>query len=745
MKRKILTSSLSLVLAFAAVSSSLPGAGSCTADETKQQDGVTTVRGVLESTDVDYDYFYSDSLFAVPATEYSIPLADCSLVTSLSAYDDDVARSYLGEIGFTDITVNDGYEKNDWDNIGLVAGYKTININGTDYDLFEMTVRGTGYGAEWVSNFEVGSEGDHNGFDKNSDRALAFIKEYISAHDTELPDKIWIQGYSRGGAVSYMTGKKLLDDGMVKDQESLYIYTFSSPKGATQDSDITCIHNVVNSMDIIQRMFPSDWGFGRYGETIVLGDPSRVDEIENSSRDSNRPVYDLGHDFVVRSIDLGSIIDGGGFEGKTASTQYSEAEFCDMLVEFFEGKGYKDSLNDSRVKRGNGSIPAFASRKDYAETYQDALMYLVTMITSGSSITGVFDEDLLSSLGYSFLTESFDKDQDYKDTVKTVADLLSDMSPDGTVDEGHILTLARLLGKLLRMDSGAGSMMGLAFAELTMIPTFSFNADYIIRGHYADVLMSWIRDSYDPDVVAVSVDTCGNMPDGTVTLNGECVVTKGTEVTVSAACEGEDCIFNGWKDKNGNVLSTDTSYTFKATSDISVYADYSFIPVTGVALNIHGMRLTTEKDRDTLMATVKPDDAGIKSVIWKSSDPNVACVDGNGQVIAVSSGKAVITVTTKDGGFTDTCEVTVELDEETVEDDDNGGKKKKTVKEDDSNLLLWILSGAGILLAAAAAAVAIFFRKKRKAKPSADDSSETASDAGEETVDNVSDETSPEE
>jgi tripartite ATP-independent transporter DctM subunit len=47
-----------------------------------------------------------------------------------------------------------------------------------------------------------------------------------------------------------------------------------------------------------------------------------------------------------------------------------------------------------------------------------------------------------------------------------------------------------------------------------------------------------------------------------------------------------------------------------------------------------------------------------KEVIWSSSDENVATVD-NGVVTAVGNGTAAITVTTVDGNFTATCEVTV--------------------------------------------------------------------------------------
>ena len=60
----------------------------------------------------------------------------------------------------------------------------------------------------------------------------------------------------------------------------------------------------------------------------------------------------------------------------------------------------------------------------------------------------------------------------------------------------------------------------------------------------------------------------------------------------------------------------------------------------------------------TLTATVIPSTATNKAVTWSSSAEGVATVE-NGVVTGVSAGSATITVTTVDGGKTDTCAVTV--------------------------------------------------------------------------------------
>ena len=80
--------------------------------------------------------------------------------------------------------------------------------------------------------------------------------------------------------------------------------------------------------------------------------------------------------------------------------------------------------------------------------------------------------------------------------------------------------------------------------------------------------------------------------------------------------------------------------------------------VTGVSLSETSLSMDVG-DVITLNATVVPDNAGDKAVTWESNNEDVAKVDNNGNVTARGVGKAKITVRTKDGNFTDQCEVIV--------------------------------------------------------------------------------------
>ena len=81
------------------------------------------------------------------------------------------------------------------------------------------------------------------------------------------------------------------------------------------------------------------------------------------------------------------------------------------------------------------------------------------------------------------------------------------------------------------------------------------------------------------------------------------------------------------------------------------------VSVTGVSLNYGGAGFHVA-DFIYLTATVFPTDASNKKVTWSSDNPAVATVNDYGLVTAVSAGTATITVTTVDGGFTDTCIIT---------------------------------------------------------------------------------------
>ena len=89
--------------------------------------------------------------------------------------------------------------------------------------------------------------------------------------------------------------------------------------------------------------------------------------------------------------------------------------------------------------------------------------------------------------------------------------------------------------------------------------------------------------------------------------------------------------------------------------------EVSYTKVSDVSLNITSTTMSVG-DTLALKATISPSNADIKDVVWSTSNSNIATVDNNGNVNAVSSGVVTITVTTKDQNKSKICSINVESD-----------------------------------------------------------------------------------
>jgi|LSQX01.3.fsa_nt_gb uncharacterized protein YjdB len=123
----------------------------------------------------------------------------------------------------------------------------------------------------------------------------------------------------------------------------------------------------------------------------------------------------------------------------------------------------------------------------------------------------------------------------------------------------------------------------------------------------------------------------------------------------------------GYVNRSGDIYpGKEVSYTDTGICPVFKISNLSYLvymssvnePVTGVSINEESLSVT-EGCAARLTVAIEPSWAANKSVVWSSSDTDVATVDHTGLVTAVAPGTAMVTVKTNDGGFTDTCEVTV--------------------------------------------------------------------------------------
>lgn len=110
------------------------------------------------------------------------------------------------------------------------------------------------------------------------------------------------------------------------------------------------------------------------------------------------------------------------------------------------------------------------------------------------------------------------------------------------------------------------------------------------------------------------------------------------------------------KQMKQELQTTVDSYTDKLTKALA-YAKEPAILVKGITLDKNRADITTG-DSLTLKAAVTPSNADDQTVIWKSSNENIATVE-NGVVKALSAGDVTITATSEDGGYTATCAIAV--------------------------------------------------------------------------------------
>ncbi|SHI02153.1 Ig-like domain-containing protein [Desulfofustis glycolicus] len=134
------------------------------------------------------------------------------------------------------------------------------------------------------------------------------------------------------------------------------------------------------------------------------------------------------------------------------------------------------------------------------------------------------------------------------------------------------------------------------------------------------------------------------------------------------------------------VTTVDGSFTDSCTVTVSDVA------VTGITVTPASVTIP-EGASETLAANVMPDNAINQTISWSSDAVSVASVSQNGIVSGNAAGTATITATTEDGGFVDSCLVTVEdIPEELVVYRDVGGMALNTWAQ---NGTLTELTGGG--------------------------------------------------
>ncbi|WP_194529929.1 Ig-like domain-containing protein [Zobellia roscoffensis] len=154
-------------------------------------------------------------------------------------------------------------------------------------------------------------------------------------------------------------------------------------------------------------------------------------------------------------------------------------------------------------------------------------------------------------------------------------------------------------------------------------------------------------------------------------------IVEGFDAMLTATIFPEDADDKGiiWSTDSPSVVSVDslgmvTALTvgtalITATTDDGGFASSSYIEVQSAPIQVTGIAIVPDSLKivegfdATLTATIFPEDADDKGIIWSTDSPSVVSVDSLGMVTALTVGTALVTVTTDDGGFTSSAFVEV--------------------------------------------------------------------------------------
>lgn len=470
-----------------------------------EESGYDTVTGTImfnaghddSETDHPCPFVYSDGYFTQSAYTYRQDLATVTMAMCLAAgnvadparYQEGPANliSFFEQIGFEDFEANEDFTTRPGRNtFGVGIANKQISVDGEDYTVIAIGLRGCGYYAEWAGDLNVGLSGDHAGFAICRDTAFAFLREYLDGHpEISGKIKIWCTGYSRGAAGANMLGGKLddcimsgesLGENVTLAAEDVYIYTFEAPKGAdasTVNGKVyNNIHNVVNYNDLVVKVAPDCMGFARYGVDHVM--PSaKLDDNYAELKANMLTVFETfenAGEYRIDNFKYVTVTPSATADKVIQSIKgnvMSQGEFLDILVDKLFTK-------------------VFTTR---AEVYaaQDDLQEIIVPIIGTypeqwDTVKQALGENAKDNLAK--IMASLFKGEDT--AVNVIADIVLDTMREAGITEYNSQQVREMVRPLVKL------LMKIAAACPNELATLLYNVVGIMSAHYGELGMSWM-------------------------------------------------------------------------------------------------------------------------------------------------------------------------------------------------------------------------------------------------------------
>ncbi len=422
---------------------------SCGPAKNENVEGKVNFVGITDDN-LETDYTYNDDYFLTSAPTLNNNLADVSLALALTGAkapgDNPMAymEGFYNACKFTNVVANEDFAKTPTENtIGFAMASKEINVNGNKYLLVSTNVRGFTYGAEWVSNFELGESGNHQGFDKASDKVLAGIVDYVKKYNTNnLKLKYWLTGYSRAGAVAGLTASKLTDQNR-EETNNIYAYTFEAPASRVSDKKYENIFNYVNPDDLVTKIIPSSFNLVRPGVDIDY---------------TTRKDFDKMASYVAKLT-----------KNVTLKKYSAEKPMSTLITDLFKAIFGDDG----------------AFRKTYVTEYQSSIQFLINKVFSLTSAERTKLIDYFKSNLLSMVSVISGKNKDRLKSLVINALNSANVEYDSTQMNNALDKIANLV-----VDVFLNNVSGDDLAALLV------NINSIIQNHYCEVSLAYMRTKY---------------------------------------------------------------------------------------------------------------------------------------------------------------------------------------------------------------------------------------------------------
>lgn len=473
------------------------------------------------------DIYFSQSYFEHSSYEYDPHLATASLCLAISTYtgyppfneewyltQPKNVKATLEGIGFNTFTTNEDYlQTARFDSIGLCAAKKEF----PNYTVVAVAPRSGGYFSEWANNMHLGdgSKSDymHEGWYDAANKLIDFMKGYVNDNQITGTVKLWMAGFSRGGATTNIAaglidnkldnGEKLFNKASL-NKEDVYAYTFEAPQGANVNSKTIKapkdelygnIFNVVNPNDVVTKVAMSEYGFTRFGVDKFI--TTQFYDYDNFKK--NRQTFKAFHDILNQTDEM--VYSGDRFitVGMQIEHFFKSALIIPGLIDIIEQD--PDDVVDHTKANYDANIATtilleeltsnLGSRDNYVKKYQTPVENLMLVmkdekLTDMPQQNNMFLRTIISSVLAEGIFGSFGSIKDsLKEAAGPYANAISDL-------------IDVLLGPLLKVYWERP-------IELTSV---AVQLEGLFQNHFSDVNIAHLQaqDSYYVDAYNASHD-----------------------------------------------------------------------------------------------------------------------------------------------------------------------------------------------------------------------------------------------